>query len=63
VKERFHGVKVLGLMERDLFLYELYKAENKNRPSSAFDRQYTITPPLHHSMVFKGEHIFWKAMR
>jgi hypothetical protein len=31
----------------DLFLYEWFKAENQNRPPSAFDRQFSITPPLH----------------
>ncbi|MEJ2167380.1 MAG: hypothetical protein P8X90_17765 [Desulfobacterales bacterium] len=34
MKKRFHGVKVLELAELELFLYELHKAENKNRPSS-----------------------------
>ena len=49
----YWSVGVLGMVELDLFLYEWYKAEHKNRPSSAFDCQYSITPPLHYSMGFK----------
>jgi hypothetical protein len=47
------SVGVLGLVEVDLFLHEWYKAKNKNRPPSAFDLLYSITPPLHHSMGFQ----------
>jgi hypothetical protein len=32
-KKRFHGAKVLGLVELDLLLYDWYKAEN-NPPAA-----------------------------
>jgi hypothetical protein len=42
----------IGLVELDLFLDEGCKPENKNRPSSVFDPQFSITPLLHHSMGY-----------
>jgi hypothetical protein len=53
------------LLESKLLLNQWYKAEHKNRPSSAFARQYSITPPLHHSMGFQTakDHPFWVKSR
>jgi len=47
------SIESTRLAELNLFLYEWYKAENKNRPSSAFDRQFSITPPRHYSVGFQ----------
>jgi len=35
------------LVELNLILYEWFKPENINSPSSAFDLNLSITPPLH----------------
>jgi len=40
-------------MELDLFFYGLHTAENKIRPSFAFDHQYSIFPSFHYSMGSK----------
>jgi hypothetical protein len=49
----YWSVGVLGLVELDLFLYKWYKDENENRPSSALNLQYSITPSLHQATDFQ----------
>jgi hypothetical protein len=45
----YWNVGILGLAEWDLFIYGWHGPEDKIRPSSATDPQYSIFPPFHHS--------------
>jgi hypothetical protein len=44
------GTEGPRLAEGDLFLSGWHSSENKIRPSSAFDTQYSIVPRFHYSM-------------